>query len=120
MTSSPTTGGVPRRRVLDLLGLSARAGGVVTGTDSVRQAVRDERVHRVFLAEDAAPGQRQKLEPLLQARQVPSHSLFSRIELGSAVGRSPVSAVGVTDLKLARRLGEMVSALPKGRPAAEP
>jgi ribosomal protein L7Ae-like RNA K-turn-binding protein len=120
MAPTTETGGVPRRRVLDLLGLSARAGGVVTGTVSVRQAVREARVHRVFLAEDAAPGQRQKLEPLLQARQVPSHILYSRVELGSAVGRSPVSAVGVTDLKLARRIGEMVSALPKGRPAAEP
>lgn len=111
---APTTaaGEVPRRRVLDLLGLSARARALVTGTESVRQAVREERVHRVFLAEDAAPGQRQKLEPLLQARQVPSHILFSRVELGSAVGRSPVSAVGITDLNLARRLGEMVTALP--------
>lgn len=117
----PTAGGgVPRRRLLDLLGLAARAGSVVTGTGSVRQAVREEQVHRVFLAEDAAPGQRQKLEPLLQARQVPSHIMFSRVELGSAVGRSPVSALGVTDLKLARRLGELVSALPMGRSTAEP
>ena len=120
MASLTAGGEVPRRRVLDLLGLSARAGGVITGTGSGRQAVRDERIHRVFLAEDAAPGQRQKLEPLLQARQVPSHIMFSRVELGSAVGRSPVSALGVTDPKLARRIGEMVSALPMGRSTAEP
>jgi len=111
MVVRTASGGVPRRRVLDLLGLATRAGGVVTGTDSVRKAVREGRVHRVFLAEDAAPGQRQKLEPLLQARQVPSHTLFSRVELGSAVGRSPASALGVIDPKLARRLGEMVAAL---------
>jgi ribosomal protein L7Ae-like RNA K-turn-binding protein len=119
---APTTaaGEVPRRRVLDLLGLSARARALVTGTESVRQAVREERVHRVFLAEDAASGQRQKLLPLLQARQVPFHILFSRVELGSAVGRSPASAVGITDLKLARRLGELVAALPQSRPTAEP
>jgi ribosomal protein L7Ae-like RNA K-turn-binding protein len=118
---APTAAGeLPRRRVLDLLGLSARAGTLITGTDSVRQAVREARVHRVFLAEDAAPGQRQKVEPLLQARGVPSHILFSRVELGSAVGRSPVSAVGITDTNLARRLGELISALPQSRPAAEP
>ena len=120
MAPTDAAGGVPGRRVLDLLGLASRAGALVTGTDAVRQAVREERVHRVFLAEDAAPGQRQKLEPLLQARQVPSHIMFSRVELGSAVGRSPVSALGVTDLKLARRLGELVSALPMGRSTAEP
>ena len=120
MAPTDAAGSVPGRRVLDLLGLAARAGALVTGTDAVRQAVREERVHRVFLAEDAALGQRQKLEPLLQAREVPSHILFSRVELGSAVGRSPVSAVGLIDLNLARRLGELVAALPKSRPAAEP
>lgn len=113
-------GEVPRRRVLDLLGLAARAAALVTGTDHVRQAVREERVHRVFLAEDAARGQRQKLLPLLQARQVPSHILFTRVELGSAVGRSPASAIGIIDKKLARRLGELVEALPQSRSAAEP
>lgn len=121
MSATPD-GAVARRRLLDLLGLAARAGALVTGTDSVRQAVRDARLHRVFLAEDAAPGQRQKLVPLLQARGVPSHIQFSRVELGSAVGRGPVSAVGVIDRNLARRAGELVEALskPKSRGAAEP
>lgn len=119
---APTTPAeeMQRRRVLDLLGLAARAGTLVTGTGSVRQAVREERIHRVFLAEDAAPGQRQKIEPLLQARAVPSHTLFSRVELGSAIGRSPVSAVGIIDRNLARRLGELVAVLLKSRSAVEP
>lgn len=119
MAATPV-GGAARRRVLDLLGLAARAGSLVTGTDAVRQAVREERLHRVFLAEDAAQGQRQKLVPLLQARGVPSHILFSRVELGSAVGRGPVSAVGVIDRNLARRAGELAEALPKSRGTAEP
>jgi ribosomal protein L7Ae-like RNA K-turn-binding protein len=120
MAPSAAGGEVQRRRLLDLLGLSVRAGGVVTGTGSVRQAVREDRVHRVFLAADAAPGQRQKLEPLLQARQVPSHIMFSRVELGSAVGRSPVSALGVTDQKLARRIGELAAAIATGALTDEP
>lgn len=113
-------GEVGRRRVLDLLGLAARAGALVTGTDSVRQAVRDDGVHRVFLAGDAAPGQRQKLVPLLQARGVPSHILFSRVELGSAAGRGPVSAMGIIDVNLARRAGELAEALPESRSAVDP
>ena len=113
-------GGAAGRRVLDLLGLAARAGALVTGTDTVRQAARDERLHRVFLAEDAAPGQRQKLVPLLQARGVPSYSLFSRVELGSAAGRGPVSAMGIIDVNLARRAGELAEALTKSRSAVEP
>ena len=108
------------RRVLDLLGLAARAGGILTGIDSVRRAAREDGVYRVILAEDAAPGQQGKLTPLLEARQVPFHTLFTRDELGGATGRSPVSAIGITDRNFARRTGELVGTLTEGRFTAQP
>lgn len=108
------------RRVLDLLGLAARAGGVVTGIDSVRRAAREDQVFRVILAEDAAPGQQGKLTPLLEVRRVPFHTLFTRDELGGAVGRGEVSAIGITDSNFARRTGELVAALMDGRFTASP
>ena len=103
------------RRVLDLLGLAARAGGIVTGTDSVRAAVREGRVRRVILARDTAPGQQRKLTPLLEARGVPFHIRFTRDEVGFAIGRGAVSAVGIMDSSFARRIGELVDALTEDR-----
>lgn len=99
------------RRVLEMLGLAARAGALVTGTDAVRRAVREDRIRRVVLAADAAEGQRQKVVPLLEARAVPFHVLFTRVELGAAAGRAPTSAIGITDMNLARRVGELLSTL---------
>ena len=103
------------RRVLDLLGLAARAGGIITGIDAVRRAARENHVFRVILADDAAPGQQGKLTPLLEARRVPFHTLFTRDELGAATGRGAVSAIGITDSNFARRTGELVAALTGGR-----
>lgn len=108
------------RRALDLLGLAMRARGLITGIDAVRRAAREDEVFRVILAEDAAPGQLGKLTPLLEARRVPFHSLFTRDELGAAVGRGEVSAIGITDRNFARRTGELVDALMDGRFTAEP
>ena len=108
------------RRVLDLLGLAARAGSILTGIDSVRRAAREDSVYRVILAEDAASGQQGKLTPLLEARKVPFHTLFTREELGGATGRSPVSAIGITDRNFARRTGELVGTLTEGRFTAQP
>jgi ribosomal protein L7Ae-like RNA K-turn-binding protein len=93
----------PQRQLLDLLGLAARAGRVVSGTDAVRQAVREGQVTLVILAADASPTQRAKLTPLLEARQVKHYSLLSREQLGGAIGRGPVSALGVADANFARR-----------------
>ena len=97
-------------RLLGLLGLAARAGAVISGTDAVRTEVREGRVRWVLLASDVAPGQRAKLEPLLQARGVRFHTAFSRDELARAIGRASASAVGIMDDGFARRAEELIAA----------
>ncbi len=99
------------RAVLDLIGLSARARGLVAGTGAVRNAIREGKVARVLLARDGAEGQRQKLIPLLDARRVPYQVVFTREELGTASGRPPVSAIGISNPGLAGRIGELLASL---------
>jgi len=95
-------------QVLRLLGLAARAGSVVPGTDQVRIAARRGELRFVLLAEDASENSRQKLVPLLTAKKIPYQTTYSRVELGEAVGRSPLSALGLTDASLARRARELI------------
>jgi ribosomal protein L7Ae-like RNA K-turn-binding protein len=100
------------RRLLDLLGLAARAGRVLGGTDAVRKGVRDGGVRMVILAADSSPTQQGKLVPLLTARGVRHERLFSRSRLGAAIGRGPVSAVGIADPNFARRAETLIAAVP--------
>lgn len=95
-------------QALKLLGLAARAGGIVPGTDRVRIAARRNELQFVLLANDASANAREKLVPLLQAREIPYVTLASRMELGEAVGRSPLSAIGLLDVSLARRVRELI------------
>jgi ribosomal protein L7Ae-like RNA K-turn-binding protein len=94
---------------LRLLGLAARAGAIVPGTERVREAVRSGAVHLVFVAADASRNSRDKLEPLLGMMAVPCISVYDRLALGEAVGRAPLSAVGVTDRRFAGRLHALES-----------
>lgn len=96
------------RRLLDMLGLAARARKVIAGTAAVRAGVREDKVVLVLTAGDVAKTQVAKLLPLLEARQVRYHSVVTRAELGRAVGRSPVGAVGITDRQLARGIEKFV------------
>jgi len=100
----------PERKLLDLVGLATRAGRVVAGTDSVRKAARDGDVFFVILAADASPTQHAKLIPLLEARKIKHPLLLTRGELGGAIGRGPVAAVGLTDRGFARRAMELAEA----------
>ena len=101
----------PERALADILGLASRARGLVHGTDMTRKAVRDGEVQAVILAADASATQAQKLVPLLQARKIPFHVCLSREALGFAIGRGPVSAVGITNDSFAKRASVLAAAL---------
>jgi ribosomal protein L7Ae-like RNA K-turn-binding protein len=90
--------------VLRLLGIAARAGVAVTGTERVREAARGGSLRLAFVANDASENSRDKLVPLLGAVGVPMIAAYDRAALGAAVGKAPLSAVGVTDRSLADRL----------------
>ncbi|HEX2202745.1 MAG TPA: ribosomal L7Ae/L30e/S12e/Gadd45 family protein [Longimicrobium sp.] len=118
MTRARRRSGEPRRvarppeeELLDLLGLAARAGAVLTGTDTVRRGIRDGDVVHVVIAADSSPTQQQKLVPLLEARGVPHGILLDRERLGAALGKGPVSAAGLTNRGFAGRAAELAAAI---------
>lgn len=97
----------PRHRALSFLGLAARSGAVVTGTAAVREAVRQGSVELVLLAADASGNARSKLEPLLARRGIRWLEVPDRASLGAAVGKAPLSAVGVVGRDFGRRLEDL-------------
>lgn len=90
--------------LLRLLGLAARAGAVVPGSERVRQAVLEGEVRFAVVAADASGHRRDRLVPLLSGHGVPHIVAFDRERIGHAVGRAPLGAVGVTEVTFAERL----------------
>lgn len=74
------------------------------GTERVQAAVRAGEARLVLIARDLTETGRDKLVPLVQGRDVPHATRFTRAELGAAVGRSALAAVAVTDRGFADRL----------------
>ncbi|HSJ09144.1 MAG TPA: ribosomal L7Ae/L30e/S12e/Gadd45 family protein [Longimicrobiales bacterium] len=93
-----------------MLGMAARAGAVVPGTERVRLAARSGELRFAVIAADVSENSLDKLLPTLAARGISHVVRYDRGELGAAVGRGPLSAVGVLDAKLADRL-QALSAL---------
>lgn len=74
------------------------------GTQQVREKARAGRVRFVLVASDLTETGRDKLVPMLEGRDVPYVVRYQRTELGRAVGKSPLAAVGVVDSGFAERL----------------
>lgn len=91
-----------QRKVLALLGLGARARKVVIGVAQVRAAAAKGRLALVVVAPDASRHSREKVLPLLAAKQIECIEGPEASELGNAVGKEVTAAVGVTDEALAK------------------
>jgi ribosomal protein L7Ae-like RNA K-turn-binding protein len=74
----------------------------------VREAAREAALRFAIVAEDASDNSNDKLLPLLSKCGVPYVVAFTRAQLGVAVGRAPVSAVGVTTESFASRLATLL------------
>ena len=93
---------------LRLLGLAARAGAVLSGTERVREAARAGTLRYVIVAGDVSANTQDKLIPLLESRRVRHRIVATRAALGDAVGRPPASALGITDAGLAKRVAALL------------
>lgn len=90
--------------LLRLLGLAARAGAVVPGSERVREAARAGELGFAVVAADTSGNRRDRLVPLLEGLGIPYILAFDRARVGHAVGRAPLGAVGVTTAAFADRL----------------
>lgn len=90
--------------LLRLLGLGVRAGAVLIGVAAVRAGLQRDKLACVVLSTDAGPRTMEKVGRLATARNIPVLRGPPATELGAALGRPPLQAVGVTDPALARGL----------------
>ena len=91
-------------RIARLLGLGLRAGNVVIGVAGVRAGLQRGKMVCVVLAADASRRTIEKVARLAEAKQVRLLRGPNADELGAALGKPPVQAVGVADAALARGL----------------
>ena len=91
--------------VLSLLGLALRGGRLVMGEEPVEGIVRARDARVLLLAKDAADNTFRRCRHFADVGQCLWVTLpFTKDELGSAVGRSSVAIMAVTDVGLAHAI----------------
>ena len=71
------------------------------GSRETRDGLRRGAVHLVLLARDGSRRDRQRLERVAREAGVPTREVGTRDDLGSWLGRGPVSVLGIRDANLA-------------------
>jgi ribosomal protein L7Ae-like RNA K-turn-binding protein len=82
--------------------LGFRGRLLVVGVEQVRAEAKKGTLSLAIVAHDTSRHSRDKVLPLLKAKNVDVIEVLSADELGAAVGREQTAAVGITDAGLAR------------------
>ena len=96
-------------KILGLLGLAHRAGCVASGAMQTEKAILSGRCKLLLIAADAAPETQKRLNIMIETAGTPMLKILSKLQLGTAVGKSPKATVAINDIGFASSLRRLVS-----------
>ena len=87
---------VMEKKVLSLLGLSAKSGNLVSGEFSTEKAVKEHKAALVVVAEDASDNTKKSFSNMCAYYHVPMSVFADKETLGHAIGKQFRASVAVT------------------------
>lgn len=92
------------KKILGLIGLSARARKISFGADSVELQIKKKKVYLIIVANDASNRTKEKFEKLSKEYNVPIIITGEIEELSKAIGKSNKAILGIEDMNLASEI----------------
>ena len=94
------------KQLLFSVGLAKKAGKVISGTDSVCDEIRKNKIFLVLCADDVSENTKKKISDCCKYYQIKLRFCeISKETLGKTIGKSFSACVGVTD----KNLSELIS-----------
>ena len=88
-------------KTLGLLGISAKAGKIVSGTDVVLENIKKRKVSLVILAQDCSEKTKSNIMQAIEKYKIPIKEFGTIEENSKAIGKNNRAIIGITDKKLA-------------------
>ncbi len=95
-------------KALGLLGLAHRAGALAAGAMQVEKALLSGRCKLLLIAVDTAAETKKQLAAVTLRTVVPSLNAFTKLQMGTAIGKSPKAALAVTEPGFAGAIRRML------------
>lgn len=84
-------------KVLSMLGIAAKAGGVASGEFSTEKAVKDGRAYLVIVAADASENTKKNFRNMTDFYEVPMYLYGDKETLGHFIGKEFRASLAVTN-----------------------
>lgn len=90
-----------RNRVLQMIGLAAKSGKVVSGEFSTEKAVKTGKAYLVLVSEEASANTTKMFTNMTNFYEVPMEIFGTKEELGGCIGKEFRASLAITDENLA-------------------
>ena len=96
------------KKILGLIGLSARARKISYGADSVEIQLKKKKVHLIIVAEDSSERTKNKFIKLCEQYNIPI-MIFGKIEeISKAIGKNNKAIIGIEEINLSNEIQKIV------------
>ena len=90
-----------RNRVLQMLGIAAKSGNVVSGEFSTEKAVKTGQAYLVIVSEEASDNTKKMFFNMTEFYEVPIYVFGTKEELGRCIGKEFRASLAILDENLA-------------------
>ena len=94
-------------RILSLLGLTTKAGAVVSGEFSTEKAVKSDKAFAVFVADDASDYTKKMITNMCTYYDVPIYFYSDKESLGHAIGKEKRASIAITNEGFAKSIEKL-------------
>ena len=91
-----------RNRVLQMLGIAAKSGNVVSGEFSTEKAVKTGQAFLVIVSEEASDNTNKMFTNMTDFYEVPMYVFGTKEELGRCIGKEFRASLAIIDENLAK------------------
>ncbi len=91
-------------KIRNLLTLAAKSGNIVSGDETCINYFKKNAIYLIILAEDASDNTKKKFNDKASYRDVPVRFWNNKDELGSTIGKTSRTIIGIIDKGFAEKL----------------
>ena len=99
---------IKAKRLLSMVSLAKKAGKLVTGEEGCQKAIQKGQVFLLLLATDASQNTKKKFTNKTTFYKVPMYSLFTKDEMGLAIGASNRATIGLVCENFSKKILEII------------
>lgn len=96
-------------KILGLLGLCARAGKIVFGTDACIEKIEKGKVKLILIAKDSSDRTKLKFKEIAENKSIPIYEIFSIEEISKQIGQKNKAVIGITDINFSNEIEKKIN-----------